>query len=208
MPFVIVFVPAFILIVAGLSVTIASIMRRIISGGFTELKRFGRKELLLIGPYTMFWIAGILLCKSIELTLSVREIIYFSFAMILIICASIIRISVRLTNAKNTRNETVRKERLQERQSKLLSFCEECIRNGIRSCKSEKEKQKMILIAEKNELTYTNIEALFNEAMKYYQSKSKADEEQRLKKWLAKLKEEEQVQFNVLIEFSSYPARV
>lgn len=67
MPFVIVFVPAFILIVAGLSVTIASIMRRIISGGFTELKRFGRKELLLIGPYTMFWIAGILLCKSIEL---------------------------------------------------------------------------------------------------------------------------------------------
>ena len=207
MPFVIVFVPAFILIVAGLSVTIASIMRRIISGGFTELKRFGRKELLLIGPYTMFWIAGILLCKSIELTLSVREIIYFSFAMILIICASIIRISVRLANAKNTRNETVRKERLQERQSKLLSFCEECIRNGIRSCKSEKEKQKMILIAEKNELTYTNIEALFNEAMKYYQSKSKADEEQRLKKWLAKLKEEEQVQFNVLNEFSSYPAR-
>ena len=207
MPFEIVFVPAFILIVAGITVSIASIILRIISGGFAELKRFNRKELLLIGPYTMVWISGILLCESIGSTLGVREMIYFTLALILIICASIIRISVHLANAKDMRNEAIKKERLQERDSKLLSFYKECIRNEIHSCKSEKEKQKMLLIAEKNGLTYTNIEALFKEAMKYYHAKSKADEKQRLEKWLAKLKEEERAQFNVLNEFSSYSAR-
>ena len=86
----------------------------------------------------------------------------------------------------------------------LARFYNECIQNNVRSCKSEKDRQKVSLIAKKSNIPYTDIEALYNEAKQCYQEKQKADKEYTHQKELAELKAKEQAQYDVLNEFSSY----
>ena len=60
------------------------------------------------------------------------------------------------------------------------------------------------MIAKKSNISYTDIEALYNEAKQCYQEKQKADKEYTHQKELAELKAKEQAQYDVLNEFSSY----
>ena len=89
----------------------------------------------------------------------------------------------------------------------LARFYNECVENNVRSCKSEKDRQKASLIAKKYNIYYADIEALYNEAKQCYQEKLRTDKEYAHQKELTELKQKEQAQYDVLNEFSPYTER-
>lgn len=198
------FIPAILLIVGGFSVPLIKILLSISADGFIALKRYGRKELLIIIPYLMIAFSGILFCETITPTPDRQSMIYLTIAWPMFICAALIRIFLRIRQYNEQMEEHNRKEKEKRRNNLLIDFYDNCIENQIHECRSEKEKQKATLIAQNNKIEFTDIVALFDEAKQCYHKKEKADEEEARQKRLAKMKEKEQSQFNPLNEFASY----
>ena len=93
------------------------------------------------------------------------------------------------------------------KQIEKSTFYDECVKNGIKSCKSEKEIQKATLIAQKMGLSFTNITDLFAESK---QCKKNIEQEkkdaEREKKRKEEIKEENQ-EYALLTRYADYSGR-
>lgn len=168
--------------------------------GTTRGTRFSGRAWWRIGPPCIaMGISGTLLFIAGNKALYGPAGWYSTAGWIIFACALSFLIRVYIT-------ESNKEERLQKIKE-LSIFYNECIENNVRSCKSEKDRQKASLIAKKYNIYYADIEALYNEAKQCYQEKLKTDKEYARQKELVELKQKEQAQYDVLNEFSSYTER-
>lgn len=162
---------------------------------------YSSKAWSLIGlPCIAMGISGVLFCKADSCLLTPEQAgAYSTKGWIIFACAlpALIYVFIERKNKYRQTEARIKNDR-------LAHFYNECIENNTRSCTSEKDRQKISLIAKKYNISYTDIEALYNEAKQCYQEKQKADKEYTHQKELAELKAKEQAQYDVLNEFSSY----
>ena len=163
--------------------------------------RCSLKTWSLIGlPFIAIGISGILFIQADSYRSTPKQVFIYSAAgWIILACALLPLVYALIKCVIEYRQADVR-----IKNDELARFYNECIQNNVRSCKSEKDRQKVSLIAKKSNIPYTDIEALYNEAKQCYQEKQKADKEYTHQKELAELKAKEQAQYDVLNEFSSY----
>ena len=163
--------------------------------------RCSLKTWSLIGlPFIAIGISGILFIQADSYRSTPKQVFIYSAAgWIILACALLPLVYALIKCVIEYRQVDVR-----IKNDELARFYNECIQNNVRSCKSEKDRQKVSLIAKKSNIPYTDIEALYNEAKQCYQEKQKADKEYTHQKELAELKAKEQAQYDVLNEFSSY----
>ena len=90
-----------------------------------------------------------------------------------------------------------------QREVNLTNFYDECIKNGIYSCKNAKEVQKATLIAQKMDLPFSDISALYDEA-KQHQVRQ---EQQKAKEALEQEQKEEQQKYDSLTRYAGYTGR-
>lgn len=156
---------------------------------------------LLIGlPFIAIGISGVLFTQADSYRSTPEQVLIYSTAgWIILACALPPLVYALIKCIIEFRQSAAR-----IKNDELARFYNECIQNNVRSCKSEKDRQKVSLIARKSNISYTDIEALYNEAKQCYQEKQKADKEYTHQKELAELKAKEQAQYDVLNEFSSY----
>lgn len=183
----------------GFLVPILHIALCIWAGSFN---RDDLKILLTVGlPYTLIGCAGILhnmvTLGKIPMEHCPQAIL---ISWVITICALVFRVIMRCRASEKAESDRA----VQQRKTSLASLFGECEEAGVRSCKSEKDRQKISLIAKKYNISYTNLEALYKEAGQCYQEKKKADREREHQKELVELKKREQAQYDVLNEFSSY----
>lgn len=167
--------------------------------------RYSWKSWALIGlPCMAMGISGILFCNAgIEAGVHSEQAgIYSTKGWIIFACALPALIYVFIKCKNEHMQAKVRK-----RNDILANFYKECIENNTCSCTSEKDRQKASLIAKKYNISYTDIEVLYNEAKQCYQEKETADTEREHQEELLELKKEEKAQYDVLNEFSSYRAQ-
>lgn len=166
--------------------------------------RCSLKTWSLIGlPFIAIGISGILFIQADSYRSTPEQVLIYSTAgWIILACALPPLVYALIKCIIEFRQSTAR-----IKNDELARFYNECIQNNVRSCKSEKDRQKVSLIAKKSNISYTDIEALYNEAKQCYQEKQKADKEYTHQKELAELKAKEQAQYDVLNEFSSYRAQ-
>lgn len=166
--------------------------------------RCSLKTWSLIGlPCIAMGISGVLFLKADSCLLTPEQAgTYTSTGWIIFACAlpALIYVFIKCRNKYRQTEAKLKNE-------KLAHFYNECIENNTRSCTSEKDRQKASLIAKKYNISYTDIEALYNEAKQCYQEKEKVDTEREHQEELLELKKKEQAQFDVLNEFSSYRAQ-
>ncbi|SEA49776.1 hypothetical protein SAMN05216349_11463 [Oribacterium sp. KHPX15] len=88
-------------------------------------------------------------------------------------------------------------------EDKKIAFYNECVNNGIKECKSEKEIQKCTLIAQKHKIQYSNVSILF------YEAKASVDKdiENRKEAALNAKKDEERIEYNELNKYSGFKGR-
>ena len=118
---------------------------------------------------------------------------------IILSAVSIVMMIIQLVNAG--KSNRIRVTQLAE--EKKIAFYNECVKNGIQECKSEKEIQKVVLIAQKHKMKYSDVSDLF------YESKASVDKDVEKKKEIefeAK-KEEERSQITELNKFASFTGR-
>lgn len=100
-----------------------------------------------------------------------------------------------------------KKEKENEQKTKQeqleVAFYDECLKNGIKSCKTEKEIQKATLIAQKLNLQFANISALYAES----QQRKRKIEQREMEESINSEKNEEQKKYNELIKYANYSGR-
>lgn len=96
-----------------------------------------------------------------------------------------------------------RQKAVQMAEDKKIAFYKECASNGIKECKTEKEIQKITLIAQKHNMQYSDLATLFYDAKASVEKDTANKEEAALN---AK-KEEERKQYNLLNRFSELKGR-
>ena len=88
-------------------------------------------------------------------------------------------------------------------EDRKIAFYNECVKNGIKECKSEKEIQKVTLIAQKHKMQYSDVSILF------YEAKASLDKDTANKKEAAlnAKKDEERSQYNELNKYADLKGR-
>ena len=88
-------------------------------------------------------------------------------------------------------------------EDRKIAFYSECVKNGIKECKSEKEIQKVTLIAQKHKMQYSDVSILF------YEAKASLDKDTANKKEAAlnAKKDEERSECNELNKYSGLNGR-
>lgn len=88
-------------------------------------------------------------------------------------------------------------------EDRKIAFYNECVKNGIKECKSEKEIQKVTLIAQKHKMQYSDVSILF------YEAKASLDKDTANKKEAAlnAKKDEERSEYNELNKYSGLNGR-
>ena len=88
-------------------------------------------------------------------------------------------------------------------EDRKIAFYNECVKNGIKECKSEKEIQKVTLIAQKHKMQYSDVSILF------YEAKASLDKDTANKKEAAlnTKKDEERSEYNELNKYSDLKGR-
>lgn len=90
-----------------------------------------------------------------------------------------------------------------EQEKLKVDFYDECVKNGIKSIKKEKEIQKATLIAQKMNLEFTDIAALYAESK---QCKDRS-EQKKMDEIINSEKAEEQEKCNELTKYANYTGR-
>lgn len=166
--------------------------------------RCSLKAWLLIGlPCIAMGISGALFLKADSYGLAPKQVSDYSaqgWIMLAVALPPLVYVLIKYINE-------YRQAKARIKNDELARFYNECVENSVRSCKSEKDRQKVSLIAKKSNISYTDIEVLYNKAKQCYQEKLKTDKEYARQKELAELKAKEQAQYDVLNEFSSYTER-
>ena len=130
--------------------------------------RCSLKTWSLIGlPFIAIGISGILFIQADSYRSTPKQVFIYSAAgWIILACALLPLVYALIKCVIEYRQADVR-----IKNDELARFYNECIQNNVRSCKSEKDRQKVSLIAKKSNISYTDIEALYNEAKQCYQEK-------------------------------------
>lgn len=165
---------------------------------------YSLKAWLLIGlPCIAMGISGVLFCKADSYGLAPKQVSDYSaqgWIMLAVALPPLVYVLIKHINE-------YRQAKARIKNDELARFYNECVENNVRSCKSEKDRQKASLIAKKYNIYYADIEALYNEAKQCYQEKLRTDKEYAHQKELTELKQKEQAQYDVLNEFSPYTER-
>lgn len=153
-----------------------------------------QKAIKVIVPYVLIGFAGVLYLNAYW---NEKPALYF-VAWIVTICVLFYRYNER----KRDKERSDRERAVIDRKNALIAMYNECIQNEIHDCASEKNRQRASLIANKHNLTYTNIGTLYQEAKQLYQGNSQIVAKQEQQKEIEELRTKEQAQYNVLNEFS------
>lgn len=86
-------------------------------------------------------------------------------------------------------------------------FYSECLSNGILDIKDSLQRQKAILIAQKNGCKFNDIEVYYNKAKKFYISKNQSDAQLKEKAAYEEMRSKEIQAANGLTKYSSYYGR-
>ena len=156
---------------------------------------FNRDRLLSMGLSALIGCAGIILVVKASNAPREEALVYLIIAYVMAIPPIIFFIIRHIQHNKiDNRNE-------------LARFYNECVKNNILSCKSEKDRQRATLVAKKAGLYYKDIGDLFNKARQCYQEKSKDDALQKQQNELLSLQKTEKAQYRALNEFAEYTGR-
>ena len=177
----------------------------------------GRRKMAVIGMIIMFF--GIM-CLGVGWNANPKDVKYLVIGVLILsggICIGVggspgivaiglvlfaLGIVIIFIEASAVKKEVqIRAAEMEE--DKKIAFYDECKKNGIEECESEKEIQKATLIAQKYKMQYSDVSILFYEAKASLEKDiaNKKEAEFNTKK------DEERKQYNELNKYSNYKGR-